>query len=97
MALTLSSQATESGATTDRSETSSGSWTDRTRAAYEDRAREAAKRRSEKLRARFGQTAFDVLEEYFPEEAKSRRRRHGLKVFLVGMAVGILLRHLADR
>jgi hypothetical protein len=61
MAFTLSSQATESG-TSEGSATSFGSWTDRTRAAYEDRAREAAKRRSEEFKARLGQTAFDVLE-----------------------------------
>lgn len=62
------------------------------------RARESAQREARQqadlLKDEVGRMAFDVLEEYYPEEAKSRRRRQRLQTLIVGVGLGILLRHL---
>jgi hypothetical protein len=62
-----------------------------------DRARRGARQQAGLARQEVGRRAFDLLEEYFPEEAKSRRQRNSASVFLLGLAVGILLRQLAER
>lgn len=56
-----------------------------------DRAREQAQRQVDVLRDEVGRMAFEMAEQYFPEEAKSRRRKSGAKVFAVGFAVGLLV------
>ena len=66
-------------------------------ASYRDRARTTAQRQKELAKHELGRRAFETLENYFPEEAKARRRRSGMTLFLVGLAAGILLRHAVDR
>jgi hypothetical protein len=77
--------------------TGSGSVTaSRPTGSLRDRARSEAELRATRTKRAFARRAFGVLEEYFPEEARSRRRRQGTTAVLVGLAAGILLRHLVD-
>lgn len=62
-----------------------------------ERAKVAAQRRADDAREEFGRMAFDALEEYFPEQAKERRREDGMRLFLVGLVVGFLLRSVLGR
>lgn len=83
--------------TTDSSETTDEvkNWFDD--GAYEERARREAERRTSALKHRVGRTAFDVLEEQFPEEARARRRKDGAALFVAGVAIGLLVHYLLDR
>ena len=56
-----------------------------------ERARSAAERRTEAAKRRIGRMALDAVEGYFPEEARSRRRRSAKRAFLLGVGVGILI------
>ena len=38
-----------------------------------------------------GRLAFDLLEEYFPEQAQQRRRQDQAAPFVVGFALGVLV------
>ena len=55
------------------------------------RARSSAERQAEEAKRRLGRVALDMAEEYFPEEAQSRRRRSVQRAFLLGVAVGIFI------
>lgn len=69
----------------------------RTKTAGSDRAREQAQRQADALREEFGRIAFEMAEDYFPEEAKARRRKAGTKVFGVGLLIGLLVGLIAGR
>lgn len=56
-----------------------------------ERARFAAERRAEAAKRRIGEMALNTVEGYFPEEARSRRRRTAQRAFLLGVGVGILI------
>lgn len=58
-----------------------------------ERTKRGTEQQTDSLRGQLGQMVFDFAEDTFPETAK-RRQRSGLKVtFVVGLAVGILVRH----
>lgn len=62
-----------------------------------ERARRTAQRKADEAKEEFGRLAFETLEEYFPEQARERRRRNGLQLLGVGLAVGFLLGFLLGR
>lgn len=62
-----------------------------------ERAQVTAQQTAEDARTELGRLAFEVLEAYFPEEAKSRRRENSLAMLAVGVLIGFLLRHVASR
>lgn len=97
MQLTRSQDRTEDQSDAGRSQDEFADWLDQAKARYRDRAREEVQHRTDTAKEELGRRAFETLEEYFPEQARSRRRQSGAKAFLVGVAVGILLRHLAGR
>jgi hypothetical protein len=68
-----------------------------TRSRAKARARQEAQRQADVAKEELGRMAFDALEEYFPEQAKSRRRSDRMRILVAGIAIGILLRHLASR
>lgn len=51
-----------------------------------------ADRQAGVLREELGHLAWDTLEEYFPEQAKARRRRHRLRMLAVGVVLGLAAR-----
>lgn len=61
------------------------------------RARREARHRADAARAEVGARAFELLEEHFPEHAKSRRRRDRLRTFVLGVVVGVVVHHLVGR
>lgn len=61
------------------------------------RAEHEAQQQTDVVKEEVGRRAFDLLEEYFPEEAKTRRRRGQAQTLVVGVLVGILFRHLLGR
>ena len=67
------------------------------RAQTKERAQRTAQRKADEAKAEFGRLAFDALEDYFPEQARQRRRRNGAQLLVVGLAVGLLLGYLAGR
>ena len=62
-----------------------------------ERAQRTAQRKADEAKEEFGRLAFDALEEYFPEQARERRRRNGAQLLVVGLAVGLLLGYLLGR
>lgn len=48
-------------------------------------------------RNELGRVAADAVEEYFPQEAKARRRRSAWRAFLVGLALGVVGRYALRR
>lgn len=60
-------------------------------------AKEQLGEQTEMAKEELGRIAFAKLEEYFPEQANARRRQDAAKTFMIGIAVGILLRHLFNR
>lgn len=56
-----------------------------------ERARTSAERQAEQARSQIGSFALDMVEEYFPEEAKSRRRQGARRAFVLGMALGFFI------
>ena len=89
------------GRTETRSGDESKRWSGDGRSEYRQRAKrrakEEARRQRENAKAEIGEWAFDTLESYFPEQAAARRRQTGAMTFVVGVAVGVLLRHLMSR
>lgn len=61
------------------------------------KARARASEEGELVKQRLGETMFDLMEEYFPEESASRRRQHMAKAFVAGIAVGLAGRFLWKR
>lgn len=49
------------------------------------------------IKNRVGEQLYELIEDHFPEQRKSHRRRLAIKMFLVGAAVGVLIRHMVDR
>lgn len=68
-----------------------------TRERAKQRAQATAQLKADEAKEEFGRLAFDTLEEYFPEQAKARRRQDRLQFIMVGVAVGFLLRHLLSQ
>lgn len=97
MQLTRSQERADGGSTEERPEGEFADWFDQAKVRYEDRAREKVQQRADRAKEELGRRTFERLEEYFPEQARARRRQNGARAFLVGVAVGILLRHLAGR
>ena len=56
------------------------------------KARARASEEGEVVKQRLGETMFDLMEEYFPEESASRRRQDMAKAFVAGLAVGLAAR-----
>ncbi|WP_227376315.1 hypothetical protein [Haladaptatus halobius] len=65
--------------------------------ATQERARERAQYQVERAKDELGRQLFLVLEDHFPEQTKARRQQDSLQMFVVGVAVGILLRHLLNQ
>ncbi|MHC3438499.1 hypothetical protein ACYJ1Y_10450 [Natrialbaceae archaeon A-gly3] len=63
-----------------------------TRSKFAETAREQAERQTESAKQELGRTVLDAADEYFPEEVRRRRRRDMARGFLVGLAVGVILR-----
>lgn len=61
------------------------------------KARARASEEGEVVKQRLGETMFDLMEEYFPEETASRRRQHMAKAFFAGVVVGLGARYLWNR
>jgi len=61
------------------------------------RAEHEAQQQTAVVKEELGRRAFDLLEEYFPEEAKTRRRRGQAQTLAVGVLVGVFIRHLLGR
>lgn len=59
------------------------------------RAQRAAQQTADEARSELGEWAFEILEAYFPEEARQRRRQERVTVlvagFLLGVVVGVAL------
>ena len=62
-----------------------------------ERAQIAAQQTANEAKEEFGRMAFEILEEYFPEQARGRRREDRLMALAAGIAVGFVLRHLVGR
>lgn len=62
-----------------------------------ERARTVARRTAEEAKEEVGRIALDTVEEYFPEQAKKRRRRRYARLLVVGFGIGFLARHLLGR
>lgn len=62
-----------------------------------DEAREKFTQQREQMKEEIGTQVFEILEEYFPEQSKAQRRAYAKKALLLGIAIGFLIRHLADR
>lgn len=56
-----------------------------------ERARSGAEHQVEQAKGAVARAVMDMAEEYFPEEAKSRRRRSVRRAFVLGLAVGLFL------
>lgn len=64
------------------------------------RARKEARQQADAAREEVGRMAYDMLEEYFPEQARQRRqsgRTLLMLVFVVGVALGMALVRLVGR
>lgn len=67
------------------------------RAETGERAKRVVQEKTEGAKEEVGRIAFDVLEDRFPEEAKSRQRQNSLMPMLIGVAIGFLLGTLLGR
>lgn len=65
---------------------------DEVRAQARQRATTEAERQADELRAQLGTRAWETLEEYFPEEARARRRRQQIRALVAGAAIGLGIR-----
>lgn len=63
-----------------------------TKSRLAETTKEAAERRTATAKRELGRTVLEATDEYFPEEVQKRRRRDLARGFLVGAAVGVLLR-----
>lgn len=61
------------------------------------RAQETAQQKANEAKEEFGRRAFETLEEYFPEQTRARRKQNSLQMLMVGVAIGILVRHFLSR
>ena len=61
------------------------------------RAQATAQKKANEAKEELGRRAYDTLEEYFPEQARARRKQNRLQLIMVGVAVGILVRHFLSR
>lgn len=68
-----------------------------TRERAKRRARVTAQLKADEAREELGRLAFDTLEDYFPEQARARRRQNRLQLIVVGVVVGFLVRHLLSQ
>jgi len=62
-----------------------------------ERARGMAEEKADDVWAELGRLVFEILEEYFPEEAKARRQQNQMQILFVGIVIGFLLRHSISR
>lgn len=62
-----------------------------------ERAVIEAERKANTLRDEFGELAWDTMEEYFPEQAKARRRQQRVRALAIGLVVGLAVRTFASR
>lgn len=52
---------------------------------------------TEVIKHEVGRLALNLVEDYFPDETKARRRTLAKRAFVVGVVVGMLLRHAMTR
>lgn len=60
-------------------------------------AREEVGKQADEARMEMGEQVLDLTDEYFPEAARQRRRRHLAAGAAIGVGAGFLARHLLDR
>lgn len=65
---------------------------DEARERARERAATEADRQTSALKDELGTIAWDTVEEYFPEQAKARRREQRLRALAVGVAIGLGVR-----
>lgn len=68
-----------------------------TQARFKERAQQTAEQKKSDAKEEFGRMAFDTLEQYFPNQAETRTREDRVTPLLVGIAIGVLLRHFLGR
>lgn len=52
---------------------------------------------TEIIKRQVGNVALDVIEDYFSGQAKARRRKLAKQAFVVGIVLGMVLRHAAGQ
>jgi ferric-dicitrate binding protein FerR (iron transport regulator) len=67
------------------------------RSQAKEQARKSAQKQADIAKEQFGELAFEALEQYFPEQAKSRRRQHSGMTLLIGVVIGVVLYALLSR
>lgn len=60
-------------------------------------ARQKVDERTDVAKAELGAHLFDLGEQYFPEEARRRRRKVAAGGFVAGVATGVVAKHYLDR
>lgn len=63
-----------------------------TKSRLAETTKEAAERQTATAKREIGRAMLDATNEYFPEQAKKQRRQDMARGFLVGAAVGVLVR-----
>lgn len=67
------------------------------RSQAKEQARKSAQKQADMAKEQLGDMAFEALEQYFPEKAKSRRRQSSGKTLLLGIVIGVILYALLSR
>lgn len=67
------------------------------RSQAKEQARKSAQKQADVAKEQIAELAFEALEQYFPEQAKSRRRQSSGKTLLLGIVIGALLYALLTR
>jgi ferric-dicitrate binding protein FerR (iron transport regulator) len=67
------------------------------RAKAKEQARASAQQQADMAKEQLGELAFKTLEQYFPKQAKTRRRQHSGKTLLLGVVIGVVLYALLSR
>ena len=67
------------------------------RSQAKEQARKSAQKQADMAKEQIAELAFEALEQYFPEKAKSRRRQHSGMTLLIGIVIGVALYALLSR
>lgn len=70
---------------------------DQTKSTAKRQARDRAERQVETAKEELGPAVLNLVESYFPDQARERRQRIALRSFVAGGAVGVVLRHALGR